>query len=81
MIRATLASLINLPLRLLKANTSPLVTIQEPAWEEFSEDEAPPPPAKVAKTSSAPSSGSQAAKPKKPAPKGQGNIMSFFSKK
>lgn len=58
-----------------------LVTIQEPAWEEFSEDEAPPPPAKVAKTSSAPSSGSQAAKPKKPAPKGQGNIMSFFSKK
>ncbi|OHE94041.1 DNA polymerase subunit Cdc27 [Colletotrichum orchidophilum] len=58
-----------------------LVTIQEPSWEEFSEDEAPPPPAKVAKTSSAPSSGSQAAKPKKPAPKGQGNIMSFFSKK
>ncbi|KXH60147.1 DNA polymerase subunit Cdc27 [Colletotrichum salicis] len=58
-----------------------LVTIQEPTWEEFSEDEAPPPPAKVAKTSSAPSSGSQTAKPKKPAPKGQGNIMSFFSKK
>ncbi|KAK1700175.1 DNA polymerase subunit Cdc27 [Colletotrichum godetiae] len=58
-----------------------LVTIQEPTWEEFSEDEAPPPPAKVAKTSSAPSSGSQTAKPKKPATKGQGNIMSFFSKK
>ncbi|WQF80497.1 Putative DNA polymerase delta subunit 3 [Colletotrichum destructivum] len=57
-----------------------LVTIQEPAWEEFSEDEAPPPPAK-AKSSSAPSSGSQTSKGKKAAPKGQGNIMSFFSKK
>ncbi|WYZ45091.1 hypothetical protein EsH8_VIII_000407 [Colletotrichum jinshuiense] len=57
-----------------------LVTIQEPAWEEFSEDEAPPPPTKP-KPSSAPSSGSQASKPKKAAPKGQGNIMSFFSKK
>ncbi|OHX01074.1 DNA polymerase delta subunit 3-like protein [Colletotrichum incanum] len=57
-----------------------LVTIQEPAWEEFSEDEAPPPPSK-AKPSSAPSSGSQASKGKKVAPKGQGNIMSFFSKK
>ncbi|KAK2001648.1 DNA polymerase subunit Cdc27 [Colletotrichum falcatum] len=57
-----------------------LVTIQEPAWEEFSEDEAPPPPSK-AKSSSAPGSGTQASKGKKTAPKGQGNIMSFFAKK
>ncbi|EFQ30621.1 DNA polymerase subunit Cdc27 [Colletotrichum graminicola M1.001] len=57
-----------------------LVTIQEPAWEEFSEDEAPPPPSK-AKSSSTPSSGSQPSKGKKAAPKGQGNIMSFFAKK
>ncbi|KAK1598144.1 DNA polymerase subunit Cdc27 [Colletotrichum navitas] len=57
-----------------------LVTIQEPAWEEFSEDEAPPPPSK-AKSSSMPSSGSQPSKGKKAAPKGQGNIMSFFAKK
>ncbi|OLN81288.1 DNA polymerase delta subunit 3 [Colletotrichum chlorophyti] len=56
-----------------------LVTIQEPVWEEFSEDEAPPPT--KPKPSSAPSSGSQASKSKKAAPKGQGNIMSFFSKK
>ncbi|KAK2005636.1 hypothetical protein LZ32DRAFT_642282 [Colletotrichum eremochloae] len=56
-----------------------LVTIQEPAWEEFSEDEAPPP--SKAKPSSAPSSGSQPPKGKKTAPKGQGNIMSFFAKK
>ncbi|KAK3503081.1 DNA polymerase subunit Cdc27 [Neurospora crassa] len=57
-----------------------LVTIQEPAWESFSEDEAPPadkPKPKVA--NSAPPAA--AGKAKKPAPKGQGNIMSFFSKK
>ncbi|KAK1775060.1 DNA polymerase subunit Cdc27 [Copromyces sp. CBS 386.78] len=57
-----------------------LVTIQESAWESFSEDEAPPaskPKPKVA--SSAPSA--VAGKGKKAAPKGQGNIMSFFSKK
>ncbi|KAJ4300244.1 CDC27 protein [Collariella sp. IMI 366227] len=44
-----------------------LVTIQEAGWESFSEDEAPPP-----------------TKPKtlkKGGPKGQGSIMSFFSKK
>ncbi|KAI0867419.1 DNA polymerase subunit Cdc27 [Hypoxylon argillaceum] len=63
-----------------------LVTIQEPGWESFSEDEAPPPPPKaklppVVKAE-------PAAKPKKGAAKGtqgaqgaQGNIMSFFSKK
>ncbi|EAQ87949.1 hypothetical protein CHGG_04568 [Chaetomium globosum CBS 148.51] len=54
-----------------------LVTIQEPGWESFSEDEAPPPT--KPKTTSAASS--QAAKPKKGGPKGQGNIMAFFSKK
>ncbi|KAF9881613.1 DNA polymerase subunit cdc27 [Colletotrichum karsti] len=57
-----------------------LVTTQEAVWEEFSEDEAPPKPAAKPKPSTAPSSGSQT-KSKKPAPKGQGNIMSFFSKK
>ncbi|KAF6829882.1 DNA polymerase subunit cdc27 [Colletotrichum musicola] len=57
-----------------------LVTIQEAVWEEFSEDEAPPPAPKP-KPSSAPNSGSQGTKAKKAAPKGQGNIMSFFSKK
>ncbi|CCC08290.1 hypothetical protein SMACR_01838 [Sordaria macrospora] len=57
-----------------------LVTIQESAWESFSEDEAPPaskPKLKVA--SSVPPAA--AGKGKKAAPKGQGNIMSFFSKK
>ncbi|KAI0022499.1 hypothetical protein F4780DRAFT_176439 [Xylariomycetidae sp. FL0641] len=54
-----------------------LVTIQEPGWESFSEDEAPPPKPKAQPVKSEP-----AAKPKKPAGKGgQGNIMSFFSKK
>ncbi|KAF4447719.1 DNA polymerase delta subunit 3 [Fusarium austroafricanum] len=56
-----------------------MVTIQEPGWESFSEDEAPPPAKKAAPTPT-PSS-SSGSKAKKPAPKGQGNIMSFFSKK
>ncbi|KAK4651693.1 hypothetical protein QC762_601245 [Podospora pseudocomata] len=56
-----------------------LVTIQEPGWESFSEDEAPPPP-KVVKTTSSASS-TQGSKAKRPAAKGQGSIMSFFSKK
>ncbi|KAH7163609.1 DNA polymerase subunit Cdc27 [Dactylonectria estremocensis] len=63
-----------------------MVTIQEPGWESFSEDEAPPPAKKQAVTvtqtqsqSSTPSS--SAGKGKKPAGKGQGNIMSFFAKK
>ncbi|KAM0418574.1 hypothetical protein ACHAPT_012473 [Fusarium lateritium] len=55
-----------------------MVTIQEQGWESFSEDEAPKPVKKPAPTSTPPSSGPKA---KKPAPKGQGNIMSFFSKK
>ncbi|CAJ2512324.1 Uu.00g053390.m01.CDS01 [Anthostomella pinea] len=54
-----------------------LVTIQEPGWESFSEDEAPPPP----KPKAQPVKTEPAAKPKKGAAKGQGNIMSFFSKK
>ncbi|KAK5657696.1 hypothetical protein OQA88_2768 [Cercophora sp. LCS_1] len=55
-----------------------LVTIQEPGWESFSEDEAPP-ATKPKTTSSAPA---PATKSKKSGPKGsQGNIMSFFSKK
>ncbi|KAI0837841.1 DNA polymerase subunit Cdc27 [Hypoxylon sp. FL0890] len=56
-----------------------LVTIQEQGWESFSEDEAPPPPPKQ-KTQ--PVKSEPAAKSKKGAAgKGQGNIMSFFSKK
>ncbi|KAF5026308.1 hypothetical protein F66182_1600 [Fusarium sp. NRRL 66182] len=55
-----------------------MVTIQEQGWESFSEDEAPPPAKKAAP---APISSSSGSKAKKPAPKGQGNIMSFFSKK
>ncbi|KAI1383681.1 DNA polymerase subunit Cdc27 [Hypoxylon trugodes] len=56
-----------------------LVTIQEQGWESFSEDEAPPPP----KSKPPPVVKSEpAAKSKKAAAgKGQGNIMSFFSKK
>ncbi|KAE8400918.1 DNA polymerase subunit Cdc27 [Aspergillus pseudonomiae] len=50
-----------------------LVTVEEPSWESFSEDEPAPPPKKKPAVSA----------PKgKPAGKaGQGNIMSFFSKK
>jgi DNA polymerase delta subunit 3 len=47
------------------------VTVEEPAWESFSEDEAPPPKKKPAVSA-----------PKKAGVKaGQGNIMSFFGKK
>ncbi|KAK7417053.1 CDC27 protein [Neonectria punicea] len=66
-----------------------MVTIQEPGWESFSEDEAPPPAKKQALTqtqSSTSTPSSSAGKAKKaaakgPGGKGQGNIMSFFSKK
>lgn len=51
------------------------VTVQEKGWESFSEDEPAAPQKKKVEM------GSQPAKPKKAAPKGQGNIMSFFSKK
>ncbi|KAM5354331.1 hypothetical protein ACJ41O_000980 [Fusarium nematophilum] len=52
-----------------------MVTIQEQGWESFSEDEAPPPAKKPA-----PAPAPTAPKAKKAAPKGQGNIMSFFKK-
>ncbi|PYH96422.1 hypothetical protein BO71DRAFT_349003 [Aspergillus ellipticus CBS 707.79] len=51
-----------------------LVTVEEPSWESFSEDEPAPPPKKKP-TVSAAGKAKPAAKP------GQGNIMSFFSKK
>lgn len=50
-----------------------LVTVEEPVWESFSEDEQAPPPKKKPAVSAA-----GASKGKKA---GQGNIMSFFSKK
>lgn len=59
------------------ADTIFTVTVREPVWESFSEDEAPPPPAPKPK----PASSAPAAKGKKAAPKGQGSIMSFFNKK
>ncbi|GJN70615.1 DNA polymerase subunit Cdc27 [Purpureocillium lilacinum] len=57
-----------------------MVTIQEPGWESFSEDEVAQPPAKKVTPTLTPSSSNP--KAKKPTGKsGQGNIMSFFSKK
>ncbi|KAF5866455.1 hypothetical protein ETB97_012007 [Aspergillus alliaceus] len=50
-----------------------LVTVEEPTWESFSEDEPAPPPKKK------PAVGAPKGKPAGKA--GQGNIMSFFSKK
>ncbi|GAW23441.1 hypothetical protein ANO14919_130000 [Xylariales sp. No.14919] len=61
-----------------------LVTIQEQGWESFSEDEPAPPPAPKAKPQLQSAKPEPAAKPKKGAASkgaGQGNIMSFFSKK
>ncbi|KAI1634089.1 DNA polymerase subunit Cdc27 [Biscogniauxia mediterranea] len=63
-----------------------LVTIQEPGWESFSEDEAPaPPPKPKAGAKAEPAAAAGTTKPKKGAAAGgkgsQGNIMSFFSKK
>lgn len=49
------------------------VTVEEPAWESFSEDEPAPLPKKKPAVSSA--------KAKPGGKPGQGNIMSFFSKK
>ncbi|RSL84725.1 hypothetical protein CEP51_003734 [Fusarium floridanum] len=57
-----------------------MVTIQEEGWESFSEEEAPKPVKKPAPAPT-PAPSSSGSKAKKPAPKGQGNIMSFFSKK
>ncbi|KAI0889525.1 DNA polymerase subunit Cdc27 [Annulohypoxylon maeteangense] len=56
-----------------------LVTIQEQGWESFSEEEKAPPPS--AKPKAQPIKSETATKSKKVAGKGQGNIMSFFSKK
>ncbi|PTB39810.1 hypothetical protein M441DRAFT_27724 [Trichoderma asperellum CBS 433.97] len=59
-----------------------MVTIQEAAWESFSEDEVPPPATKPTPTAT-PASSAQKSKKAAPATKSgsQGNIMSFFSKK
>ncbi|KAK8060952.1 hypothetical protein PG996_010882 [Apiospora saccharicola] len=62
------------------ANSESTVTIQEPGWESFSEEEAPAPKPQKAKPAAA-EKAAPAAKGKKAAPKGQGNIMSFFGKK
>jgi DNA polymerase delta subunit 3 len=51
-----------------------LVTVEEPSWESFSEDEPAPPPPKKKPAANAP-------KGKPGAKAGQGNIMSFFGKK
>jgi len=54
-----------------------LVTKEEAAWESFSEEEPQPKKAKVA----APLAAVAAGKGKKGSKPGQGNIMSFFTKK
>ncbi|KAI1075749.1 DNA polymerase subunit Cdc27 [Whalleya microplaca] len=62
-------------------NKGYLVTIQEPGWESFSEEEEAAPPKPKVKFPPAKSEPA-AAKPKKTGAKpAQGNIMSFFSKK
>ncbi|KAM0255182.1 hypothetical protein ACHAQJ_006025 [Trichoderma viride] len=59
-----------------------MVTIQEAAWESFSEDEAPPPATKPTPTPTPASSTQKSKKAAATAKSGsQGNIMSFFSKK
>ncbi|QPH04597.1 hypothetical protein C2857_001733 [Epichloe festucae Fl1] len=56
-----------------------MVTIQEPGWESFSEDDTGQPPIKKPTLASTPSS---SAKSKKSSGKGaQGSIMAFFNKK
>ncbi|PHH60835.1 hypothetical protein CDD81_1132 [Ophiocordyceps australis] len=55
-----------------------LVTIQEPGWESFSEDDVQPMPKKTLPT---PSTTTDSKTKKAPAKRGQGNIMSFFTKK
>ncbi|KAL2000546.1 hypothetical protein VTN02DRAFT_2933 [Thermoascus thermophilus] len=52
-----------------------LVTVEEPVWESFSEDEPAPPPKKK------PALGGPSSKGKGGAKNGQGSIMSFFAKK
>ncbi|PHH83567.1 hypothetical protein CDD82_7128 [Ophiocordyceps australis] len=55
-----------------------LVTIQEPGWESFSEDEIQPMPKKTLPT---PSVTADSKTKKAPVKGGQGNIMSFFTRK
>ncbi|KAK8052593.1 hypothetical protein PG993_003978 [Apiospora rasikravindrae] len=57
-----------------------LVTIQEPGWESFSEEDAPAPKPQKAKPAAA-EKAAPAGKAKKAVSKGQGSIMSFFGKK
>ncbi|KAK4064795.1 uncharacterized protein Triagg1_8982 [Trichoderma aggressivum f. europaeum] len=61
-----------------------MVTIQEAAWESFSEDEAPPPAATKPTPASTPASSTQKSKKAAAGKSGsgsQGSIMSFFAKK
>ncbi|KAI0508688.1 DNA polymerase subunit Cdc27 [Xylaria bambusicola] len=63
-----------------------LVTMQEAGWESFSEDEAPPPPPKAKpqeqkSVKAEPSTTTKSKKGGAAGKGGQGNIMSFFSKK
>ncbi|KAL7958285.1 DNA polymerase subunit Cdc27 [Trichoderma compactum] len=59
-----------------------MVTIQEAAWESFSEDEAPPPAATKPTPASTPASSTQKSKKAVTGKSGsQGSIMSFFAKK
>ncbi|KAL7951116.1 DNA polymerase subunit Cdc27 [Trichoderma barbatum] len=59
-----------------------MVTIQEAAWESFSEDEAPPPAATKPTPVSTPASSTQKSKKAAAGKSGsQGSIMSFFAKK
>ncbi|KAK2753142.1 hypothetical protein FQN54_007967 [Arachnomyces sp. PD_36] len=62
--------------KVVKDEDGYLVTREEPVWEEFSEEEKPPPKKKPAVSVKPPPKSSKGSgKP------GQGNIMSFFSKK
>lgn len=58
---------------LILTRSNHTVTVEEPSWESFSEDEPAPPPKKKPAVSA--NKGKTGGKP------GQGNIMSFFSKK
>jgi len=60
----------------IKDDEGYLVTIEEPAWESFSEDEPAAPPVKTRPSVASGSKGK-----KVPDKKGQGSIMSFFGKK
>ncbi|RJE18611.1 hypothetical protein PHISCL_09056 [Aspergillus sclerotialis] len=61
--------------KMVKDDEGYLVTVEEPTWESFSEDEPEPPKKKPAVSGGSNTSKKSAGKA------GQGNIMSFFSKK